>query len=113
MRAQAMFSSPSKNISCWMEGVDARCDIAERSWKAPAKPSSCELDYGQGMSLHAGSPGFTCAGDTVLGQATILPYGEAMLVGANVCSSLQSGMRCVDLTSKHGFFLSRDGYQLF
>jgi hypothetical protein len=112
-QSQAMFSSPSKNIACWMEGVDVRCDIAQHSWTSPPKPASCDLDYGNGLSLHAGTAQVVCAGDTVLGQTTILPYGEAISVGTDVCMSLAAGMRCLNLLSRHGFMLSRESYSLF
>jgi hypothetical protein len=112
------FRSPTGNLGCEMfasEGGGARCDIANRSWKAPPKPASCTLDYGQGLQVigrHRGT--FTCAGDTALNpKGTPLPYGEASKVGTFMCASASSGITCTNLATKHGFFISIGSYRLF
>ncbi len=108
------FVTPSKNIGCFMSADSARCDIAKKSWKAPPQPADCDLDWGNGLSVDAdGRAAFVCAGDTVMGGSQTLPYGESVRVGDLVCSSAETGVRCTDEPSGHGFRLSRQSYDLF
>jgi enamine deaminase RidA (YjgF/YER057c/UK114 family) len=108
------FVTPSKNIGCFMSPEAARCDIAEKKWKAPAKPADCDLDWGNGVSVGAdGEATIVCAGDTVMGASQTLPYGEAVRVGDFVCTSAQTGVRCTNEPTGHGFMLSRQSYDLF
>ena len=111
-----MFSSPSKNVACYManDPVYTRCDIAQHNWASPPRPASCDLDYGNGLFLDdKNAAGISCAGDTVLGQTRILGYGEALRLGSQVCTSSPAGMRCTNLANGHGFVLAKEGYQLF
>lgn len=108
------FVTPSKNIGCFMSADSARCDIAKKSWKAPPQPADCDLAWGNGLSVDAdGRAAFVCAGDTVMGGSQTLPYGESVRVGDLVCSSAETGVRCTDEPSGHGFRLSRQSYDLF
>jgi hypothetical protein len=112
--ATFQFTTPSKNIGCFVASDGARCDIAKKSWKPPAKPADCDLAWGNGVAVDA-EQGATvvCAGDTVLGEGEILPYGEAVRVGKFVCESQNTGVRCKNDDGGHGFTLSRDQYTLF
>jgi hypothetical protein len=108
------FSSPSGNIGCYVDvGSGIRCDIRTRSWAPPPAPSSCQLDYGQGLMVSQGPATFTCAGDTVLGSSNVLPYGSVAQRGPFRCDSEESGMSCVDTQTGHGFVLSVQSYKLF
>ena len=108
------FLTPSKNIGCLMTSNSARCDIVTKSWKPPAKPADCDLDWGNGVAVVAANKGeVVCAGDTVRGTKTILPYGEAVKVDNFVCESASSGVRCANTASGHGFTLSRQSYTVF
>lgn len=107
------FSMPSKNIGCYLDGRSARCDIVAKTWKPPAKPSDCTLDWGSGVSVGAADAAIVCAGDTVLGAAEILEYGRAVRAGDLVCESASAGVRCFNDRTDHGFSLSRQGYTLF
>lgn len=110
------FQSPSKNIGCVIArgghgagGGGARCDIREHNWPTPPKPHSCHLDYGNGLEVGAHGKGhFTCAGDTVLGNGPVLPYGDSIKFGGYKCKSNTTSMRCHNLKSRHGFSLSRE-----
>jgi len=107
-----MFHTPGGNIGCAMltggsEG-SVRCDIAHRRWKAPPKPRSCPLDYGNGLTVgNRGRAKFTCAGDTVLGQGKVLAVGRVARLGRFRCKSLRGAVRCVNRRTGHGFKLSR------
>jgi hypothetical protein len=108
------FQSPSKNVGCVMTKTFARCDIRNRDWKPPKKPSSCDLDWGQGVNIDATGKGvFICAGDTALGQGKKLAYGKSKTRGRFTCKSLKAGMRCTNTRNKHGFQLSRQRYRFF
>jgi hypothetical protein len=102
------FQTPSHNIACVMFKTGVRCDIARHSWKAPPKPKSCDLDYGNGLSLSThGRATYTCAGDTILHMGAVLPYGQSKTKGRFHCTSMTTGVRCVNARNGHGFFLSR------
>ncbi|MGA7436420.1 MAG: DUF6636 domain-containing protein [Solirubrobacterales bacterium] len=108
-RSFTSFQSPTGNIACYMDSKEgARCDIAKKTWAAPAKPSSCTLDWGSGLSIKRGEGTFVCAGDTVMNPgAPILKYGESSSQGAFSCESSESGMNCINTGTGHGFILSR------
>ncbi len=107
------FTSPSKNIGCYLDRTDGvRCDIRSRTWKPPAKPKSCDVDYGQGIGLGRRAS-FVCAGDTVLNAGRALAYGRTIRAGRFSCTSSSAGMTCRNRVTKHGFFLSRQRYRIF
>ena len=109
------FKTPSGNIGCVMGGGAVRCDIKQKSWEAPPKPSWCDVDWGFGAAVGRKKPAnYVCAGDTVFqpGEPT-LGYGERQIKNRFRCSSKQKGIRCVNTKNKHGFFLSRQKVKLF
>lgn len=111
---RANFQSPSKNITCALTTGSVRCDIGNRNWQPPAAPSSCQLDWGQGMTIANGKVSFVCAGDTVMGTATfVLPYGSSVRAGSVQCDSGNAAMRCTDQKTQHGFTLSVQDYNIF
>ncbi|MDO8188986.1 hypothetical protein Q5424_20590 [Conexibacter sp. JD483] len=113
--ALVMFSSPSRNIGCAIDRGFARCDVADHSWRAPAKPKRCMLDWGNGVTVgKRGRAQFVCAGDTVLQQrGAILGYGRSRTVGSFTCTSRRSGMTCSRGGSGHGFFVSKTRAKIF
>jgi len=106
------FRTPSGNIGCYLDAGGARCDISRRSWNPPPAPASCELDYGQGLTLGRDGAGFVCAGDTTLGAPAILPYGAAAQRGSFRCESEEAGVTCTDVGGAAGFFISRQSYRI-
>ncbi len=113
--ALVMFSSPSRNIGCAMDRGFARCDVAKHSWRAPAKPKRCMLDWGNGLLLgRRGRAQYVCAGDTTLQQhGPILGYGRSRTVGSFTCTSRKAGMTCSHSGSGHGFTVSRTRARVF
>lgn len=108
------FTSPSGNIGCVIDPKSVRCDIRDRDWQPPKSPPGCQLDYGQGISLDAGStPNFVCAGDTTLESGPELPYGQSIGAGLLRCQSEESGITCTDSESGRGFTISQQAYDLF
>jgi hypothetical protein len=108
------FTSPTGNVGCIMDETHVRCDIAARDWAPPPPPPDCPLDYGQGISLNGGAPAtWVCAGDTALGGGPPLAYGQSVGIGPYRCESARSGMTCRNATTDRGFFISRQGFQMF
>jgi uncharacterized protein DUF6636 len=108
------FSTPSGNIGCVMDPEFVRCDIAERSWEPPPAPSDCEVDFGQGVQISGQRRGqLVCAGDTTLGSEETLEYGQTSKVGPYRCISAEAGITCQDSRTGHGFFLSKQTYELY
>lgn len=107
------FLSPSKNIGCSLSETGARCDIGDRTWAPPPKPSSCEVDFGQGVTVVGTSPAsLTCAGDTVLVGDDVLDYGHLVTRGDFECRSATTGMSCRNVKTNHGFSLAKEKYTL-
>ncbi|MFN8113732.1 MAG: DUF6636 domain-containing protein [Solirubrobacterales bacterium] len=108
------FTSPTGNIGCYIDQKSVRCDIGDRDWEPPKAPSSCNLDYGQGIELRAGGAAdFVCAGDTALGGGDVLDYGTSIGAGLLICESEESGMTCRDTETGRGFTLSKQSYKIF
>lgn len=107
------FQSPSGNINCGYLPDGLTCQISEFTYKPP------DLDC-HGM----GAPGATfgidrmgdsflfCAGD-VEGGGPVLAYGKQIAVGNVHCVSREDGVTCQDVSSGHGFKVSRAAYQLY
>ena len=112
------FSSPSGNIGCAGETTRGttnfvRCDIGTRTWTAPRKPASCNFDWGQGVGLGPlRRARWLCVSDTTLGAPTKLKYGASKLIGGIRCTSLTSGMRCMNRHG-YGFKVSRQKVSFF
>lgn len=112
------FASPSRNITCLMaqtDGGSVRCDVAARNWQVPPPPSSCTAVWGPGAELDGSASGaLTCAGDTVTDPSVaVLDYGRSVTYGNVVCVSRDTGVRCTNTTTEHGFRVSRATYELF
>jgi eukaryotic-like serine/threonine-protein kinase len=111
----ARFATPSGNIACVLAPGEARCDVRERSWQIPQAPADCDLAFGTGAVLTAGQEGqLSCVGDTLADPSLEeLAYGQAVRLGDVVCSSRETGVRCEDERSGHGFAVARASYDLF
>lgn len=115
------FATPSRNIACQMNDTsaagdgDARCDVAQRTWTLPVPPAGCAGAFGGGALVSGAQRGaLTCAGDTVADPGLqVLPYGRALSFGGIVCDSQETGVRCVNRGTGHGFRVARSSYDLF
>jgi len=107
------FVSPTQNIGCVITRERARCDIRQRDWQPPPEPADCNLDWGSYLGVSAQGPGtFRCVGDTAFAGSTVLPYGSIARRGSFECRSQEIGMKCLNLDTGHGIFLSRGEYKL-
>ena len=108
------FVSPSHNIGCAITDTSVRCDIRQKSYREPAPPATCSLDYGHSLAVGLDGPAeFACVGDTVLGAHQILPYNSSTEVGNFGCTSRETGMTCYNLSTRHGFLISREIANVF
>jgi len=90
-----------------------RCDIRERDWSPPPKPSDCPTAWGQGIQLSVGQPAdFVCAGDTALTTGNPLAYGDKMVAGSIECTSSPAGITCWDFVYGGEFSIAREAYHL-
>jgi hypothetical protein len=112
-----VFRSANGDIGCAIRGGVARCDIAERSWKPPARPASCPLavPFGHGLEIgRSGTAHFVCAGDSVLNPgAARLPAEKTSLEGPFMCGGFMEEIVCQRLPQGTGFLISRKRYQIF
>ena len=117
---QAAFEAPDGNINCEFlagSGSDptgtVRCDISDKTWQPPAKPASCQGDWGEGLGL-ADRATMLCITDTVRGQSSsaALPSGTAIRFAPFTCSNGPAGMNCVNTVTGSGFLIGQERYEL-
>ena len=118
------FRTPSGNIHCMLEqdvarngGTPAvlRCDIRQISGAVPARPASCDLDWGQAFAVGqtASTGELLCAGDTVANdELPQLSYGSVWQHLGFTCTSEVAGLTCFN-AKRHGFTLSRASRRVF
>lgn len=111
------FQSPSGNIFCALMTGDyneARCDMADLAPSYTRRPADCDLDWGSSFSVGpTGTGGLGCVGDTVMmPDAPVLGYGDSMDAGPFTCTSVKTGMTCMNAQG-HGFTLSRAKQEVF
>ncbi len=105
------FVTPSGKIQCQATTEQLRCELTTGSSlnPVPPRPSSCDLDWGQGLILdRANAVQVLCAGDTILRPregSTTLAYGRTWQWERFTCKVERSGLICLNLGRK-GFFLS-------
>ncbi|MEN3266068.1 serine/threonine-protein kinase [Pseudonocardia sp.] len=111
----AQFATPSGNIACRMSTGEVRCDVVQRTWQLPPTPTDCSQAYGTGAVLVGSGPGqLSCVGDTVAASSLpVLAYGKAVRFDGVVCVSRESGIRCENSETRHGFGVARASYDLF
>jgi predicted Ser/Thr protein kinase len=110
-----VFASPTGNIACAITADGARCDVVERSWVLPPRPDGCTSTYGTGVVLQPGRPGqLSCTGDALAAAGLeVLAYGSAVRYTGITCTSRETGVRCEEAGSAHGFEVARAAYRVF
>jgi len=115
------FTTPSRNIACLLTDTsptgdgEARCDVAQTTWPLPPKPADCAGAWGGGASVSGVERAqLTCASDTVADPGLrVLEYHQAVSYGGVICDSQETGVRCVNRATGHGFRVARASYDLF
>jgi hypothetical protein len=112
----AFLRTPSGNIGCYYQSSPAylRCDILSGLKPRPARPASCDLEWGDSLTLaKKGRARLVCHGDTVFDpSAKVLRYGTTWTAGPYACISRTTGLTCENAVG-HGFFMSRQRWSRF
>lgn len=108
--AITVFRTPSGNIGCAAGTSDGsqflRCDVARTRARAPRRPASCDLAWGNAFEMDGRSrPQRICHGDTVGFGGRVLVYGRSIRLGAFTCTSRRVGLTCRNRAG-YGWFLS-------
>jgi hypothetical protein len=118
----AFFSSPSGNISCAItpesDGLNAVCELKDRSFPPDPRPASCPYPYPWAEQFVAitstGASSGACVGDVLVPPVSnTLPYGQNVTDGSYTCSSAEAGVTCTDTTTGNGFEVSRAHFTPF
>jgi hypothetical protein len=102
-----VFQLPSGNLACTVQPDGVRCDIMQRTWRPSPQPATCEFDWGQGMVVGPGGADYSCVSDSLLGSGPTVAYGTLVKGGDYACEVTAAGVNCYNLTTGHGFRLSR------
>jgi len=96
---QIAFTSPSRNIGCFMDPWTVRCDIRDRNWSPPPRPANCPefgdygQDYGQGIAQRRQRPGPAVS----YGQETQLEPIRCQIWPNSSCSDFINGTGLFDV----------------
>jgi hypothetical protein len=101
------FHSPSGNIQCELVSNEGGRNYAR--CQATHQPRSAKLGLNGKTKVCAG---VSCLGDGPEHSFT-LGYGKTTRLTRFRCKSLRTGMRCVVISSSHGFKISRTGVTRF
>ncbi|GAB3020299.1 hypothetical protein [Mycobacterium bourgelatii] len=81
------FQTPSGNIGCVIGPTGgsayAECDVGERTYSVPPRPTSCMGAWGSRISMQQGAaPELACHSDTLLGPGSpVVQYGQSRSYG--------------------------------
>ena len=105
----ASFRSPSGNISCYIvaDGVRVRHRAPRLGASAEAGVVRARLRPGPERSAGKAAAASSAPATRALNNGRKLHYGASIARGRFRCTSLRSGMRCVNERNGHGFKLSR------
>ena len=112
------FQTPSGNIACAIGPMPdsdfAGCEIRDRTYPVPPRPSPCMGAWGKRFNLHQGAaPEMVCNSDTILAATyPVLQYGQTRSFNPITCESQEAGITCTDTRTGHYFRLARDSYEL-
>ncbi len=127
---ETSFNSPSGNITCWFgprlagsHGPDGlhepsvACTIRDTIEPVPPRPEHCHPNIAWFVSavLIDGEPlTGTCSNGALAstGPAAVLEYGQHIIVQGVRCTSMTTGVSCVDEASGKGFRVAREGIDL-
>lgn len=114
------FDSPSGNIRCvyqlYANHEGWGCNLREQDVVLPAPDPESDCDgsatgFWVGVANGTYVPEPSCFG--VFDAQPALAYGSSLTYHDMACDSTEDGVRCVSLTSGHGFQLSRSDYEVF
>ena len=106
------FQTPTGGIKCQLVSTltpgspSVRCTALGSTAKLPKRPATCDFDW-EDVAVSATGRSFTvCAGDSIEGNFSVLPYGATWKRGVFTCTSAKSGVTCRN-PSRRGFRISK------
>jgi hypothetical protein len=107
------FRTSDRNIGCDLEPAYVLCNVKQRSFSPPPKPSDCFYSWGKALEFTIGSKGsFFCGhGEDYTGSKRVLATGQAIKVGLVTCRAVAGGVECSG--QGNGFRLTRTAYRIF
>lgn len=103
------FRTPSGNILCALEERFAGCSVVVHDWSAPPDEEGCTADDEAGTVRLNGSKVSVATDCYTLAEkdAAVLNYGSGVELDGVRCVSEESGVTCLDTTTRKGFTVSR------
>jgi pimeloyl-ACP methyl ester carboxylesterase len=116
------FLSPSGRFDCGImpptAGYPGMAGCQGETKPVPPRPPDCstEISWGGGLYVDdAGEVDYVCAGGLMFsnGNSKILPYGAVLAAEGMTCTSAETGMRCVNDKTGHGFRIASASNERF
>ena len=116
------FTSPSGRFYCGItpSSTDSpgMAGCQGETTPVPPRPPDCgtEISWGGGLYVDdTGEVDYVCAGGLMFsdGNSKVLPYGAVLAVAGMTCTSAETGMRCVDDGTGHGFRIASASNERF
>lgn len=116
------FTSPSGRFYCGIVppsgGDPGMAGCQGETTPVPPRPPDCstEISWGGGLYVNdTGKVDYVCAGGLMFsdGNSKALPYGTVLAVAGMTCTSAETGMRCVNDKTGHGFRIASASNELF
>ena len=110
------FRTPTRNIVCSVRSDGVSCGIKEFTYEVPPVPDDCGLaGWGQFFGVKKDGLGQIQCADGIPADpwSPVLQYGDMTRAGRFECQSAETGIRCLDIDTGHGFDLSRESYSTF
>jgi pimeloyl-ACP methyl ester carboxylesterase len=116
------FDSPSGRFLCGIvppiAGDPGMAGCQGETRPVPPRPADCSPEIGWGGGMYVDDDGrvdYVCAGGLMFsdGNAKVLPYGAVLAVSGMTCTSAETGMRCADDGTGHGFRIASGSNERF
>jgi pimeloyl-ACP methyl ester carboxylesterase len=116
------FTSPSGRFECGINpptaGYPAMAGCQGETNPVPPRPADCDPEISWGGGLYVDDTGevdYVCAGGLMFGDGNsrVLPYGAVLAAEGMTCTSAETGMRCVNDRTGHGFRIASASNERF
>lgn len=110
-----LFASPTRNISCTIDGDSAGCEIAHIMYEKPTV-EGCDGDVGHEIEVTAESAHWVCRTESPPPspgpEIENLDWGDSVTANGFTCTSANDGVTCTHEESGNSFSLARRVYSL-
>ncbi len=110
----AEFATPTGNIWCTLTDTSATCEIATIDYQPPPIDGCDDNDLaGKVLTVSAEGAEYPCPDGDIAGAApddrAVLDYESVTAVGDSMCTSMETGVTCTNLSTGASFTLTRRG----